>query len=136
MWYPARVYSHVHVESIRGHASTCLWRHLSFLESIIAAPPPKIKQNRAHGCNIGPLPSPSRDATSEKATSTLHMHTCTPRSTASHQTVLLSDIERTVPSLSISLRVATPPCYHQRIWLSTIYNDCLPMLLPSIRKKK
>ena len=72
---------------------------------------------------------------SEKATRTLHMHTCTPRSTASHQTVLLSDIERTVPSLSISLRVATPPCYHQRIWLSTIYNDCLPMLLPSIRKK-
>ena len=66
MWYPARVYSHVHVESIRGHASTCLWRHLSFLESIIAAPPPKIKQNRAHGCNIGPLPSPSRDQFQKK----------------------------------------------------------------------
>ncbi|RVW29829.1 Pathogenesis-related protein PR-1 [Vitis vinifera] len=48
------------------------------LESIIAAPPPKIKQNRAHGCNIGPLPSPSRDQFQkkppERSTCTLAHH--------------------------------------------------------------
>ena len=69
---------------------------------------------------------------SEKATSTLHMRTCTPRSTASHQTVLPSDIERTVPSLSISLRVATPP-HHTNHAIIKEYGSVLYIMTASLR---
>lgn len=68
---------------------------------------------------------------SEKATRTLHMHTCTPRSTASHQTALPSDIERTVPSLSISLRVATPP-HHTNHAIITEYGSVLYIMTASL----